>query len=322
LGLSVGKLRGLRQIADSNGFLTICALDHRAALARAMNRKDPDAVPYEEMVNFKLDLCRAVAPVASAVLLDPVYGAAQAIAAGTLPGHIGLLVTLEKTGYTELIPGWSTEKIKKMGASAVKLLVYFRSDLKETASRQMNLIRRVADDCIKEDIPLLVETLSYPVEEVGVSARKFADMKPGLVIEAARQVTSLPIDVLKTEFPADMKFERDETRLLELCRELDRASRLPWVLLSAGADFETFSKQVEIACQAGASGFLAGRALWQEGAQIHSREERMKFFKNTAATRLKRLAETVNRCGKPWYVKMGSATGDFNIISEGWYRGY
>ena len=328
--LSIGKLRGLQQVADDNGFLTICAIDHRGALQRAMNEKDPDAVTYQDMVDFKLDLCRAVAPFVSAVLLDPLYGAAQAIAAGILPGHIGLLVSIEKTGYsgektarmTELLPGWSVEKVKRMGASAVKLLVYFRPDLKEIASRQLALIAKVAEQCIKEDIPLLVEPVSYPVEEVGVSSSKFAEMKPELVIETARQITALPIDVLKAEFPSDMDFEQDEKKLLQLCQELDQASRLPWVLLSAGADFKTFSKQVEIACKAGASGFLAGRALWQEGVQIRSREERMNFFNNTAVPRLKELADLVNKYGKPWYTKMGSETGNFETAAEDWYQKY
>jgi tagatose 1,6-diphosphate aldolase len=327
MGLSIGKLRGLQQVADD---LTICAIDHRGALQRAMNAENPDAVTYQDMVDFKLDLCRAVAPFVSAVLLDPVYGAAQAIAAGILPGHIGLLVSIEKTGYsgertariTELLTDWSVEKVKRMGASAVKLLVYFRPDLKATASRQLDLITKVADQCLKEDIPLLVEPVSYPVEEVGVSLPKFADMKPGLVIETARQITVLPIDVLKAEFPADMEFEQDEKKLLQLCQELDRASRLPWVLLSAGADFKTFKKQVEIACKAGASGFLGGRALWQEGVQIRSREERMTFFKTTAAPRLKELAEQVHKYGKPWYTKIGSVTGEFEAADESWYQKY
>ncbi len=209
-----------------------------------------------------------------------------------------------------------------MGASAVKLLVYFRPDLKEIASRQLDLIAKVADQCIKEDIPFLVEPVSYPVEEVGVSALKFADMKSELVIETARQITSLPIDVLKAEFPADMQFERDEKKLLQLCQELDQASRLPWVLLSAGADFKTFRKQVEIACKAGASGFLAGRALWQEGVQIRSREERMNFFKSTAAPRLRKLAAVVNKYSKPWYAKMGNERGNFKEASEKWYEQY
>ena len=335
MNISIGKLRGLQQLADSRGMMTMCAIDHRGALKRALNEKNPDAVSYQDMVDFKLDLCQAVAPFASAILLDPEYGAGQAIAAGLLPGPKGLLVSLEKSGYTgdstaritELLPGWGVKKARKMGASAVKLLIYFRPDLKDIASKQLDLVAGLADQCLEEDIAFLVEPVSYPIEKEriiqgGTSSKKFAEIKPGLVIETARQITALPIDVLKAEFPADIKFEQDEGKLLGLCQELNRASRLPWVLLSAGVDFESFRKQVKIACKAGASGFLAGRALWQEGAQIRSRDERMKFFQNTAAPRLKELAEVADRYGKPWYSRLGAENGKFAPLAEGWYRGY
>ncbi|MBM4433207.1 MAG: tagatose 1,6-diphosphate aldolase [Chloroflexi bacterium] len=330
MSLSIGKLRGLQQLATPKGLLTVCAIDHRDSLMKALNPENPQAIIYQDVVDFKLDLCRAVAPFASAILLDPIYGAAQAIAAGTLPGHVGLLVSMEKTGYegkstariTELLPDWNVKKIKKMGASAVKLLVYFRPDLKDVAAKQLDLVSRLADQCIEEDIALLVEAVSYPVEEAGVSSKKFADIKPELVIETARQMTALPIDVLKAEFPADMKFEKDEGQLLKLCQELDRASRRPWVILSAGIDFDTFKKQVEIACKAGASGFLAGRALWKEGGQIRSREERMKFFRQTAASRLKELIKLVEKYGKPWYVKAGVKNEELLHVPEDWHRKY
>jgi len=330
MNISIGKLRGLQQLADSRGMMTMCAIDHRGALKRALNEKNPDAVSYQDMVDFKLDLCQAVAPFASAILLDPEYGAGQAIAAGLLPGTKGLLVSMEKTGYTgdstaritELLPGWSVKKVKKMGASAVKLLIYFRPDLKDVASKQLDLVARLADQCLEEDIAFLVEPVSYPIEKAETSSKKFAEIKPGLVIETARQITALPIDVLKAEFPADIKFEQDEGKLLGLCRELNQASRLPWVLLSAGVDFESFRKQVKIACKAGASGFLAGRALWQEGAQIRSRDERMNFFQNTAAPRLKELAEIADSYGKPWYSRQGAENGKFAPVTEGWYRRY
>jgi tagatose 1,6-diphosphate aldolase len=336
MNISIGKLRGLQQLADSKGIMTMCAIDHRGALKRALNEKNSAAVSYQDIVDFKLDLCQAVAPFASAILLDPEYGAGQAITAGLLPGPKGLLVSMEKTGYsgdstariTELLPGWSVKKAKRMGASAVKLLIYFRPDIKDVASKQLDLVARLAAQCIIEDIAFLVEPVSYPVEEKervnqgGTSSKKFAEIKPGLVIETARQITALPIDVLKAEFPADIKFEQDEEKLLELCQELNQASRLPWVLLSAGVDFNSFRKQVEIACKAGASGFLAGRALWQEGAQIRSREERMNFFQNTAAPRLKELAEIADSYGKPWYSRLGAENGKFAPLSEGWYRSY
>lgn len=328
--ISIGKLRGLQQLADSRGIMIMCAIDHRGTLKRALGEKNADAVSYQDMVDFKLDLCQAVAPFVSATLLDPEYGAGQAVAAAALPGSKGLLVSMERSGYggsgaariTEVLPGWSVKKAKRMGASAVKLLIYFRPDLKDIASKQLDLVAKLADQCIEEDIAFLVEPVSYPVEKGEASSKTYAEMKPGLVIETARQITALPIDVLKAEFPADMKFEQDEGKLLGLCRELNQASRLPWVLLSAGVDFDSFKKQVEVACKAGASGFLAGRALWQEGAKIRSRKERTNFFRNTAAPRLKELAEIAHRYGIPWYVKLGAEDGKFPVVAEGWYRTY
>jgi tagatose 1,6-diphosphate aldolase len=330
MNIRIGKLRGLQQLADPKGIMTMCAIDHRGALKRALNEEHPDAVNYQDMVDFKLDLCRAVVPFASAILLDPEYGAGQAIAAGLMPGHKGLLVSVEKTGYTgdstaritELLPGWSIKKAKKMGASAVKLLIYFRPDLQDIASKQLDLVASLADQCVEEDIAFLVEPVSYPVSRDEASSEKFAAVKAGLVIETARQITALPIDVLKAEFPADIKFEQDEGKLLKLCQELNQASRLPWVLLSAGVDFESFRKQVKIACKAGASGFLAGRALWQEGAQIRNRSERMSFFQDTAAPRLKELAELADSYGTPWYSRMGAKNGKFTPVNEDWYQSY
>jgi tagatose 1,6-diphosphate aldolase len=328
--LSLGKLRGLQQVANAKGILTVCAIDHRESLRRALNEKNPEAVSYRQMVDFKLDLVGVVAPFASAVLLDPIYGAGQAIASGILPGRTGLLVSAEKTGYsgagtariTELLPDWSVRSVKKLGASAVKLLIYFRADLKEAASKQLDLVGKVAQQCIEEDIPLLVESVSYLTAEEKDNPEEFFKKKPELVVESARRLTALPIDILKSEFPADIDYEKDEAKLKSYCQELSQASRLPWVLLSAGADFERFRKEVEIACKAGASGFMAGRALWQEASHMSSREERQNFFKSQTVSRLKELTQVADKWAVPWYVKMGRRDGRLPDLSEGWYRSY
>lgn len=282
------------------------------------------------MVDFKLDLVGVVAPFASAVLLDPIYGAGQAIASGLLPGHTGLLVSAEKTGYsgdstariTELLPDWSVRKVKKLGASAVKLLLYFRADLQEVASKQLGMVSKVAEQCIEEDIPLLVESVSYPTAGEKDNPEEFFRKKPELVIETASRLTALPIDILKSEFPVDIDYEKDEAKLKTYCQKLSQASRLPWVLLSAGTDLERFRREVEIACQSGASGFMAGRALWQEATHISSREERLDFFKSQTISRLKELTQVAEEWATPWYVKMGSKDGRFPDLSEEWYKSY
>lgn len=325
-----GKTRGLQQIATRDGVFVMSAMDHRDSMRKMLEQASKSPPGYRDMVERKIELCAALAPHSSAVLLDPEFGAAPCIASGVLPGSTGLLVSIEDTGYeggkearvTTLLADWGVEKIKRMGASAVKILIHYRPDLRALAATQMDLVRRVAEDCNKYDIPFLVETKSYPVEDEVRDASLFARHRPKLVVDTARQVTDLPVEVLKTEFPADMAYEKDEGKLMEMCRELDRASRLPWVLLSAGVDYEMFARQVEIACKAGASGFLGGRAIWQEGICIEDKKERTEYLATVAVDRVKRLAEITTRCGTPWYRKLKKKADELTSVSEGWYERY
>jgi hypothetical protein len=112
--ITIGKYRGLQQITSGRGTFTALALDHRQNLRKA----NPAFVDDAQLSHFKLDVVTALADQATSVLLDPEVSAAQAIAAGSLPGNVGLVVALESTGYTgeatarraQIIPGWSVEK--------------------------------------------------------------------------------------------------------------------------------------------------------------------------------------------------------------------
>ena len=328
--LSIGKLRGLQQLSDDLGILTGCAIDHRASLRHALNPHNPGAVTYQDMVDFKLDLCRLLSTSVSAILLDPEHGASQAIAAGVLSRHNGLLVSLEETGYsgystartTEILPDWSVSKIKMMGASAVKLLIHFRYDLKKEAQKQFDLVARVAEQCAYEDIPLLVEAVSYPLEQETSNPLEYAKKKPELVIEAARRLTALPFDILQSEFPSDINYEQDEGKMKAYCEELSSSSQLPWVLFSTGADFDVFKQEVWIACRSGASGFMAGRALWQEACSIKSRWTRNNFLSSHTLLEIRDIADIALKYSKPWYSKMGEGEEESTSVTEGWYRSY
>jgi tagatose 1,6-diphosphate aldolase len=330
MGLSIGKLRGLEQIANPDGIFTICAMDHRGSLLSMINKDNPEKVSHEEMVKRKLELCSALAEHASAVLLDPIFGAAPCIGRGVLPKSTGLLVSIEESGYggkkeyrtLNLLKGWGVEKIKRMGASAVKLLVYYRPDLEELAGKLLTTIKMVATECIKHDIPFLVEPLSYPIGDERDNPAQFATVKPDLVLKTARDITNLPIDVLKAEFPADLRYKKDKHELIDLCHQLDTSSRLPWVVLSAGVDFELFYQEVEIACQGGASGFLGGRAIWQEAMAIAEERERANFLATVGVDRLKRLNELAAKYAVPWYKKLGLTSHELAYTPEGWYRKY
>jgi len=326
--LSIGKIRGLQQVANKDGIFVICAMDHRGSLQSMINREHPEQVSYDKMVERKLELCSTLGKYASAVLLDPIYGAAQCISHSALPNNIGLLVSIEASGYnsekegrlTKLLENWTVKKIKQMGASAVKILVYYRPDLKQIANKQMNTVNTLAQECIKYDIPFLVEPVSYPIGEEAQDPVKFAQKKEELTIKIADDITALPIDVLKTEFPADLQYQKDESALMELCRRLDASSQVPWAILSRGVTFELFQKQVEIACRAGASGFVAGRAIWQEAMYIDNAQERVHYLSTIASDRLKKITDIANKYATPWYKKLSLSPQELTQTSEKWYK--
>ncbi len=324
--LSIGKIRGLQQISNSAGIFVMSAMDHRGSLKKMIDKRRAEPIGYQEMVAYKQELCAALAPHSSAVLLDPNFGAAQCIASAHLPGNVGLLVSMEATGYgggaegrvTEMLAGWDAGKVKLMGGSAGKLLLYYRPDLEDLAARQLEVVQAAAADCQRHDLTFLVEPKTYPINDEIGHPEVLANRLPDLVVETARRITACDIDVLKAEFPADMRYERDEGKLLDLCRQLNEASRVPWVVLSAGVDYEVFARQVEIACRGGASGFLGGRAIWQEAMEIEDGKERLRFLSTVAADRMKRLAEIATKYGTPWYKKRATRID----IPEKWYESY
>jgi tagatose-1,6-bisphosphate aldolase len=261
-------------------------------------------------------------------LIDPVYGASAAVAKGSILGRQGFLVSLEATGYddadgdrlTSAADGWSVEKIKQMGASAVKLLLYYNPG-SASAVEQEAFVEAAAAECRQHDIPLLVEPMTYHVVDgPKKGTAEFAQRKPDMVIETARRLCPLGIDVLKAEFPDDPDHETDEARMAEHCRQLTNAAGVPWVLLSAGVGYDTFKLQTEIACRAGASGFLAGRAIWQEAPGMPAAEQD-EFLANTSVQRLQELTSIANQHGRPWTQVYGPALEAIDT-AEGWQERY
>ncbi len=326
--LTVGKYLGLKKIANEHGLLTITAMDHRGSLKRALNPSNPNAVTYDQMVAMKRKLASYLAPHSSALLVDPIYAAAQLIADDTIPRHCGILVALEKSGYTgaptarltTILDNWSVEKIKRMGANAVKVLLYYNPDAGDVARKQEELVQFVAEECRKYDIPFLLEPIAYPLDpDVDPKGPEFAKIKPDLVIRSAEILTGMGIDILKAEYPTNPQYASEKEQF-ERCKELDQASKVPWTLLSAGVDYDTFYRQVVIASEAGASGFLAGRAIWQEVPKLPP-EDQDRFLATTSVLRLKNITNVANAYGRPWF-KHPSFADPICPVQEGWYATY
>ena len=320
---ALGTRRGIAACASARGTFAVLALDHRQNLRKELRPADPASVTYDEMVEFKRAVVRALAPVATGTLLDPEIGAAQCIADGSLPARAGLIVAIEATGYegpptarvSRILDGWSVDKAKRMGASAAKLLVYYHPDAANAADQE-RLVADVAADCRAADLALFVEPLSFSL----VEGEKLAgEARRRVVVETARRLTAIGGDVLKAEFPYDPSVT-DRARWREACAELDAGSTLPWVLLSGGVDESTFEAQVATACAAGASGVLVGRSVWAEAATMEP-AARDTFLATTGRDRLRRLVDLVEAAGRPWHDRPSRLTTS-PLPGDGWYRNY
>ncbi|HTE03018.1 MAG TPA: tagatose 1,6-diphosphate aldolase [bacterium] len=354
--LSSGKLANLLRLADAGGRFKMLAIDQRDSLRSALGKaagREPADITYEDMAATKALITEALAPYSTATLVDPVYGLPQAVKA--IPGDVAMLVAAEETGYeragtgnrerkSRLVQGWSIAKAKRAGANAVKLLVYYNPDVSsEVLSFQQRLVERVGKGCAEEDLPFLLELVTYPSEETSGDTPEFAKKRPRHTIESAREFSKgqYYVDILKLEFPGDLKYsrefhlgvfdgrERAPVYSLEeiqgYCREVDAAAQRPWVILSGGVDIREFLTNLELAIDAGASGFLCGRAIWKDAVPRYPDLGAMRAFLTSEGAYNFVRANAVAERARPWFAHLPFVRWeDVRVADDGqeWYQRY
>lgn len=288
------RRRRLRRLAGPTGRFAIVAVDHRDSLRRWLDPDDPDGVPDERLARAKVDVCLALSDLASGFMLDPEIGLPAVRETGALPRRAPIVLALEAQGYftdpgegTTLLEGWDVARARAEGATAVKLLVLVDPKRGEPTAKQVATVSSVVSACRAENVPLVVEPLAP-----GVTA---ADRRR-VTVTSAEALTALGADLAKLPFPVDPAVVTDREEWFEACRELDAASRVPWVLLSGGGDIATFAEELSVAGRAGCSGFAVGRALWGDaiGLPRPARRRRLREVVHTRLAWLVRVAE--RRC--------------------------
>jgi tagatose 1,6-diphosphate aldolase len=315
--LTPGKWRGLKATSGANHTFSMLAFDQRGNYLKML----PQGTSYAQAAEIKRTVIHTLSPHVTAVLLDPNYGLPAVL---NVAGTSGLLMALEKTGYggdplarqIDFMEGWTVAKIKHIGASAVKLLVYYHPDTGAVAENIEATIQQIGEDCVKHDIAFFVEPLAYSPDPVlPTDSAAFAEQRPAIVRETARRLSKLSLDVLKLEFPVDVKRDPDPNHWRAACNAVSEVCAVPWVLLSAGVDFEVFAQQVETVCRSGASGFLGGRAIWKESVTM-PQPQQTQFLTSTGVERVQHLREITEQYGKPWTDFFAAPNTDENWFVE------
>lgn len=279
-------------IADlcQNGRFAVLAIDHRDSLRAVVAPDDPDSVASEAIIDLKRDLVAGLADGATGVMLEPEYSIPHLLD-GTLPPGVGFTAALEAQGYmaepeaspVTLLDGWSVQAAADCGAASAKLLVLYRPD-RPHAVTQEQAAADILAECRRVGIPLLVEPLFYGVGD--------PSDRPQIVLDTVDRFAPMGFDVLKLPFPVDTDHDPDRSRWAATCAEISARCAMPWTLLSGGGSFEAYRAQLEVAMDAGCSGFTVGRALWGEAA-VAPVADRPKVIAEVIAPRLAALREMV-----------------------------
>jgi tagatose-1,6-bisphosphate aldolase len=311
-----GVYRHLLQNSTLEGHFCILAIDHRANLVSQLQKFHLNLTDAD-VIAFKRDVLHHLLPEASAVLTDPAYGMPPLIAGGLL-GQAGLLAPLEVTNYslhprdriTQFIEGWSVEQIKGVGGTGVKLLLYYHPGDAALKADKHGLVERIIVACARFQLPFFLEPIAYSLD--GAAPLSITEQRQ-VAVETAQTFSAMGVDILKLEFPVNPAQEPDEAVWSAACRDLNAACSVPWALLSAGVDYNTFARQARIACINGASGVIVGRAVWAEALALAG-QVRIEWLMSTGRDRMREMAAICRESARDWRGRIAPPE-----MTSGWY---
>src|SRR5580693_9231678 len=290
----------LDDIATGSHVFSIIAMDQRNTLRRMFTAVGLEASD-DDLRAAKADVARVLTPAATGLLSDPTYGVPAIAEANALAPGCGLLIAAEPSERrtfqgeprTHRDPALNAQWLLGQGGDAYKFFVQLRADRPAPSPGEPDLVgetiavcEEIIRDCRAAGVPVVIENLVYerPGEDLRGRAREDA------IIEAARALNDLDIDLLKLEYPGS------PTGCRRLAEVLDR----PWAVLSAGVPFDQFTDIIQLSAEeGGASGFIAGRSVWREVVSLAG-PQRLEFLTTVALPRLERLIEVASHAARPW----------------------
>ncbi|MFP1741317.1 tagatose-bisphosphate aldolase [Lonsdalea quercina] len=262
--MTTAERRGYQMICDNTGSMMVVACDQRGGM-RTLLADTPEEqakISNETLGKTKYDITQYLASEAGCVLVDPLCAVPGIIDEGVVPRNTGLLVGLDASGWdtspegyriSKMVEGITARKVRELGATGGKIMIYLRMDTPEANTANLETLRNVIADFAREDLFLVVEFLTYQLENE--SKEDYQRRIPQLILEGCRACIDCGSKVLKIPYPGS---EAACAAVTKTCGDV------PWAVLSAGVDHETFLQQVDVALRNGASGVIAGRSLWKD----------------------------------------------------------
>ena len=296
--MTTAERRGYHQICGPDGAMMVIACDQRGGM-RTLLASDPAEqakIGNDVLGLTKADITRYLASQASCVLVDPICAVPQLVDDAVLERDTALLIGLDASGWdtspegyrlSKLVEGVDARRVRALGGTGGKIMVYLRSDTPAANTHNIAILDQVIADFAREDLLLVVEFLTYALE--GEAPEAYKAKIPELIQGGTRICLDLGSKVLKLPYPGTP----------ESCAAVTAMSgEVPWAVLSAGVDHETFLGQVDIAMANGASGVIAGRSLWKDCISL-DRSETRRRLETIAVPRLREIQAVIARHRAP-----------------------
>ena len=256
-------------------------------------------LPDSELVAMKRDMIASLAGSASAFLIDPTFGLPAARDVEDVPPY-GLLLAAEPCTRAShdgeptvtLDPAQDAAWVRDSGAHAMKFLAQVRAD-RPVGADGRDLTGEARDALEGAHRGLRRTGRAVRRREPHLPAHGEAALSPearaDAIIEAAVLIDDLKPSLLKLEYPGSP----------EACRRLAQRLTVPWAVLSAGVSSDEFAKVLRVSCdEGGASGFIAGRAIWKETVTM-DHAERVAFLSETGRRRMDEYTSIIEGRARP-----------------------
>jgi sulfofructosephosphate aldolase len=251
------------------------AMDQRESL-RAMLRDRGLADDPDRVRAFKLAVARKLAPLATGFLIDPEH--VDAVAPLVPRGLILAVDELVQEPGAPVRDTWLQEpRVLPPRVAALKLLVIWRDD--DRRRERVEMARRFVALAASRGVLSVLEGVVREDREITAAAAELGASGPSLY---------------KCQVPLQGRGEAVEIE--RRAREIGAVLPCPWVVLSQGVDPADFPAAVRAACRGGASGLLAGRAVWTAALSDADPRERLE---RECRPRLRELTAIVEEHGHP-----------------------
>lgn len=280
----------LKDITRPSGGFAMLAVDQREAMRLMFSASGlPAPVTDQQLTDFKVNAAKILSPYASAILVDQQFCYRQIVEQNALAKNCAMIVAADKFIPGNGLPVDSVmidnsidpHMVKRDGGKALKLLVLWRSD--EDPQQRLDMVRDFNQLCHTNGLLSIIEPVVRPPRRCNTFDREQA------IIDAAKELGNSGADLYKVEMPLNGKGSQQE--LLKAAQALNDHIAMPWVILSSGVDEKLFPRAVRVAMQAGASGFLAGRAVWSSVVGLPDTEL---MLRDISVPKLHRLSEIVD----------------------------